>query len=148
MQPVKCWSHVSRAEIKDPRNVPYAQKAGFSPIVFTSLLVSGSPLPRQSSTFLFFGIMAFTTIICAFSHLVYRWIINIQKGNRYTWQVCHIKKLIKQHDHYTDAPCAEDNKSPWKTQHYATVFEGACIWLADCRNVLQCSCQRIARSNL
>ena len=23
---VKCWSHVSCAEIKDPRNVPYAQK--------------------------------------------------------------------------------------------------------------------------
>jgi hypothetical protein len=24
----------------------------------------------------------------------------------------HIKKLIKQHDHYTGAPCAGDNKRP------------------------------------
>ena len=29
-----------------------------------------------------------------------------------TWQVWHIKKLIKQHDHYTGAPCAGDNKRP------------------------------------
>ena len=26
----------------------------------------------------------------------------------------HIKKLIKQHDHYTGAPCAGDNKRPLK----------------------------------
>jgi hypothetical protein len=28
-------------------------------------------------------------------------------------QVWHIKKLIKQHDHYTGAPCAGDNKRPF-----------------------------------
>jgi hypothetical protein len=30
--------------------------------------------------------------------------------------VCHIKKLIKQHDYYTRAPCAGDNKRPQKGQ--------------------------------
>ena len=63
----------------------------------------------------------------------------------------HIKKLIKQHDHYTGAPCAGDIKRTLKcavlsTQHNATYvssFEGACNWNADCRNVPQSCCQRI-----
>jgi hypothetical protein len=49
-QHVKCWLHVSGAEIKNPRKVLYAQKAYFCQIVctnlFTSLLVSISPLAR------------------------------------------------------------------------------------------------------
>jgi hypothetical protein len=44
--------YVSWAEIKDPRNVPYSQKAYFSKMfstnLITSLLVSISPLPRWS----------------------------------------------------------------------------------------------------
>jgi hypothetical protein len=28
----------------------------------------------------------------------------------------HIKKLIKQHDHYTGAPCVGDNKIPQMSQ--------------------------------
>ena len=45
----------------------------------------------------------------------------------------HIKKLIKQHDHYTGAPCVGDNKSPLKcavlSHNNATdisSFEGVC----------------------
>ena len=42
MQQVKGSSHVSGAEIKDPRNVPYAQKAYFSHFVhkFVYIVVS------------------------------------------------------------------------------------------------------------
>ena len=49
MQHLKCCPYVSWAEIKDPRNVLYAQKAYFSQILyanlFASLLVSISPFP-------------------------------------------------------------------------------------------------------
>jgi hypothetical protein len=53
--------------------------------------------------------------------------------------VSHIKKLIKQHDHYTGAPCAGGTKRPLKcavlSQHIATDvsgFEG----LQDCPSEL------------
>ncbi|XP_071200971.1 CTD small phosphatase-like protein 2-A isoform X3 [Salvelinus alpinus] len=36
--------------------------------------------------------------------------------NPSTGQVWHIKKLIKQHDHYTGAPCAGDNNRPQMSQ--------------------------------
>ena len=36
------------------------------------------------------------------------------QDNPSTGQVWHIKKLMKQHDHYTGALCAGDNKRPLK----------------------------------
>ena len=41
----------------------------------------------------------------------YWWAFLLCQDNSSTWQVWHINKLIKQHDHYTGAPCAGDNKS-------------------------------------
>ena len=55
---------------------------------------------------------------------------------------------IKQHEHYTGAPCAGDKKRPLKCvvlSHNATdisIFEGECNWHADCRNIQQSCCQR------
>jgi hypothetical protein len=75
----------------------------------------------------------------------------LYQDNPSTWQVWHIKKLIKQHDHYSGVPCAGDNKRPmcsFVTQHNATDFEGVCNWHADCRNVHQSCFQRIECSFL
>ena len=63
-----------------------------------------------------------------------------------TWQVWHIKKLIKQHDHYIGALWTikvHSKLCSFVTQHNATnasSFEGACNWHADCRNVHQSCC--------
>ena len=68
----------------------------------------------------------------------------------------HIKKMIKQHDHYTGAPCARVSERPLKmcslvTQHNAKdvlCFQGVFKWHADCRNVHHSLCQRISCSFL
>jgi hypothetical protein len=67
---------------KDARNVPFAQKTHFSQILCRNLFAS-----------LLVSIYSFP-------------------DNPSPWQVWHIKKLIKQHDHYTGAPCAGNNKRP------------------------------------
>ena len=38
------------------------------------------------------------------------WAFLICLDNPYAWQVWYIKKLIKQYDHYTGAPCAGDKR--------------------------------------
>ena len=54
------------------------------------------------------------------------WECLLCQDNPSIWQEWHIKKLIKQHDHYTGARCAGDNKRPLSkmcssvTQHNAT----------------------------
>ena len=78
------------------------------------------------------------------------WSFLFCQDNLSTRQVWHIKKLIKQHNHYTCAPCAGDSKMcSFVTQHNATdvsSFEAVCNWHADCRNVYQSCCQRIEYS--
>jgi hypothetical protein len=77
----------------------------------------------------------------------------LSQDNPSTWQMWHIKKLITQHDHYTGAHCAGDNKRPLKcadlSQHNVTdisSFEGACNWhiraVARDFNVRTISCLR------
>ena len=43
-----------------------------------------------------------------------QWAFLLCQDNPSTWQVWYIKWLIKQHDHYTCAPCAGENKRPLK----------------------------------
>jgi hypothetical protein len=82
-QHVKCWSHVSWAEIKNPWNIPYAQKAYFSQMLCTNL---------------------FTALVG--EHFFFAKIIHAPDR-------CGISRSwLKQHCHYTDAPCAGDNKWP------------------------------------
>ena len=75
------WSHVSWGEIKIHRNVPFAQKAYFSQMLHIK----------------FVYIPVTENLLCQKS-------IHLTCGISRSW-------LNKQHDYYTGAPCAGDNKN-------------------------------------
>jgi hypothetical protein len=108
-------SHGSWAEIKDHRNVPYAQKAYFSKMLctylFTSLFVSISLPDRCGISRRWLNSILITQV-----HLV----LGTIKGQS---TMC---SFVTQHN-------ATEVSS----------FEGACNWHADCRNVHQSCCQRM-----
>lgn len=63
-----------------------------------------------------------------------------------TWQVCHIKMQIKQHDYCAGVPSAGHNKkatrksavlSRYTMPQMSRVLKGACSWHAGCRSVHQ-----------
>jgi hypothetical protein len=96
-------------------------------------------------------ICSICTKILFFKHVGHKlWAFVLYQDNPSTWQVWHIQKLIKLHDHYTGAPWAEDNRRSLKcavlshnTMLQMSQVEGACNWYADCRNVNQSCCQII-----
>ena len=118
MQHVKCWSHVSWAELKDPRNVPYAQKCYFFQM-FVYIPVSDH--------------FSYANII----HPPDRWSISRSWLNSMIITQVHLVLVAIK---------GSSKMCSFVTQHNATDvsgFEGASNWHADCRNVHQSCCQRL-----